>query len=82
MSDSEVITKVIETMKSSEALYTDGPAKKNFVLMILKDHFGDAYEKYKDIVDNTIELIIFISKNKEVLKGIQTVTKSCFSLCK
>jgi hypothetical protein len=80
MSD-EINKNVIHNMKTAEKLFRDGEAKKEYVIKIMRSMLGDRYEDNKFIIDNAIELVIYLSKQKIILDGVQSTGKKCFMLC-
>ena len=80
-SKNDIFEKTLSIMKEVEK-YDDkkGIAKKDIVIMMLHKYYNDKYkndETFNLILNNAIEFIILLSKNKSIINGIN-ITKSYF----
>ena len=68
---------LITVMLDAEAILDlNGTDKKKYVMEALKEHLeGDIYERYSPILDLMVDGIIYLAKNKDVLRGL--VSNKC-----
>ena len=80
-SKNDIFERTLAIMKEVEK-YDDkkGIVKKDIVIMMLHKYYNDKYkndETFNLILNNAIEFIILLSKNKSIINGIN-ITKSYF----
>ena len=81
MMDSMLMTRIIYEMKEAQQILNNGNNKKDYVMNKLRENLDkETYERYEPMISLTIDFIKHISKNKELLKGLQNM--SCFSCIK
>ena len=81
MTDSMLMTRIIYEMKEAQQILINGNNKKDYVMKKLRENLDkETYERYEPMISLTIDFIKHISKNKELLKGLQNM--SCFSCIK
>ena len=81
MMDSMLMTRIIYEMKEAQQILNNGNNKKEYVMKKLRENLDkETYERYEPMISLTIDFIKHISKNKELLKGLQNM--SCFSCIK
>ena len=81
-SKNDIFEKTLSIMKEVEKYNDDkkGIAKKDIVIMLVHKYYHDKYkndEMFNLMLNNTIEFIILLSKNKSIINGIN-ITKSYF----
>ena len=78
MTDKLIMTRIIYEMKDAQQSMINGDNKKNYVMKKLREYMDkETYERYEPMISLTIDFIKHIAKNKEMLKGLQSM--SCFS---
>lgn len=81
MLDSMLMTRIIYEMKEAQQILNNGNNKKDYVMKKLRENLDkETYERYEPLISLTIDFIKHISKNKELLKGLQNIP--CFSCIK
>jgi len=66
-------------MKDAQELFDNGTSKKDFVMNQLKKILGDdSYSRYEPLISLTIDFIKSISKNKDLLKGLEKT--KCYTM--
>lgn len=68
---------IVHMMLDAEGILDlKGSDKKKYVMDMLKEHLeGDIYERYSPILDLMVDGIIYLAKNKDVLRGL--VSNKC-----
>ena len=78
MTDKLIMTRIIYEMKDAQQSLINGNNKKEYVMKKLKEYMDkETYERYEPMISLTIDFIKHISKNKEMLKGLNNML--CFS---
>jgi len=78
--DDNIITVIINLMEEVEKIYAikTGKEKKEYVLDCLKTKLGtETYERYKPLIDLTIDFIVEISKGNVILHLNKIKNKFC-----
>ena len=79
MSETIIISHIVNTMKNAQELYDNGISKKDFVMSQLKIILDDnTYIRYEPLISVTIDFIKAISNNKDLLDGLQNT--KCYTL--
>ena len=76
----DILEKTLSVMKEVEKYNDKGIDKKNIVIMMVHKYYNDKYkndETFNFMLNNAIEFIIILSKNKAIINGIN-ISKSYF----
>ena len=76
--------KIFYFMRKANRFYSLDNAfdRKQFVLRSVKETLGETtYEIYRDFIDDSIEFLVRLSKNKKVLKELQNKKKQLIGFC-
>ena len=80
----DILKTMVEYMKKVETYKNKtitGKDKKEFVLHQIQQAFPQMYDAYKSILSAVIDMVVYISKHKDILEGIN-VKSSIFNCCK
>ena len=79
MTETLIMSHIVNTMKDAQQLFDNGMSKKDFVMNQLKTLLGDAtYSRYEPLISLTIDFIKSIATNKDMLKELQKT--KCYSM--
>ena len=77
MSESTIMTVVIDEMKKAQSIITGGEDKKKYVMQKIKDNMDDEnYERYEPILIVIVDIIKQIATDKKLLDGLHN--SKCF----
>ena len=77
MSESTIMTVVIDEMKKAQSIITGGEDKKKYVMQKIKDNMDDEnYERYEPILIIIVDIIKQIATDKKLLDGLHN--SKCF----
>ena len=72
MTETLIMTHIVNTMKDAQQLFDNGTSKKDFVMRQLKTLLGgDTYSRYEPLISLTIDFIKTVATNKDILKELQ-----------
>ena len=80
--DETIFTILLDLMRSTQTMAgLSGDEKKTFVMSRIKDIIGnESYERYQPIISMAIDLLKSLSRNKNLLEGLDSLKKKfCFS---
>lgn len=79
MTETLIMSHIVNTMKDAQQLFDNGMSKKDFVMNQLKTLLGDGtYSRYEPLISVTIDFIKSIATNKDMLKELQKT--KCYSM--
>ena len=79
MTETLIMTHIVNTMKDAQQLFDNGTSKKEFVMRQLKTLLGDGtYSRYEPLISLTIDFIKSVATNKDMLKELQKT--KCYTM--
>ena len=79
MTESLIMSHIVNTMKDAQQLFDNGTSKKEFVMNQLKTLLGDGtYSRYEPLISVTIDFIKSVATNNDMLKELQKT--KCYSM--
>lgn len=79
---SQFVGKIIDSMEFAERFYKkQGFEKKEWVLNRMKHILDEKYPLYSSIIEEVIELIVLITKDRTFININNTIKKRCFNSC-
>ena len=74
-----IFNHIVHYMKKVETIMTaNGEEKKQYVLKQIKNVLGnETYERYEPFISASIDFVVSLSRNKKLLKGINSKSLCC-----